>query len=210
MTLRSALFALLLPTTLLGGCGDYRGLESAHQPVVARSDYVLDLATTGYGLAPGEDRRLDGWFASLRVGYGDSISLDDPAGSGSARSAVAAQAASRGLLLADTAPITTGPIAPGTVRVVVTRATARVPGCPDYAQEDGRPNFSARTSSNYGCGMNSTLAVMVANPADLVRGQPGATSVDPLASTKAIDAYRKAEPSGGGGQTVKAESTGGK
>jgi pilus assembly protein CpaD len=58
--------------------------------------------------------------------------------------------------------------------------------------------------------MNSTIAAMIANPADLVRGQPGATSVDPLASTKPIDAFRKAQLSGAGGQTIKSESTGGR
>ena len=78
MVSRSTILALAFTATTLAGCGDYRGVESAHQPVVSRSDYALDLATSGYGLAPGEDARLAGWFASMRVGYGDSISLDDP------------------------------------------------------------------------------------------------------------------------------------
>ena len=210
MTLRPALFALLLPTTLLASCGDYRGLESAHQPVVSRSDYSLDLATTGYGLAQGEDIRLAGWLATMRIGYGDSVSLDDPTGSSVTRNVVATQVASRGLLLSENAPITTGVVQPGTARVIISRATARVPSCPDRSLEDGSPNFSGRTSTNYGCGMNSTIAAMIANPADLVRGQPGATSVDPLASTKPIDAFRKAQLSGAGGQTIKSESTGGR
>ena len=210
MTLRTALLALVLPAAALGGCKEYRGLESAHQPVVGRTDYALDLASTGYGLAPGEEARLAGWLASMQVGYGDAVAVDDPTGSAGARNAVAAQAASRGLLLAELAPVTNGAVAPGTIRVVVSRATARVPNCPDYTTEDGRPNFAAATSSNYGCGVNSTLAGMIANPVDLVRGQPGAQTFDQRASSRAIDAYRKAQPTGGGGQAIKAESTGGK
>lgn len=205
MSKRRTLLTLVLPATLLAGCNEYRGLESAHQPVVSRTDYSFDLATSGYALSPGEDARLAGWLASMRVGYGDTVAVDDPAGAAGVRTAIAAQAASRGLLLADTAPVTAGPVAPGTVRVVVSRATARVPGCPDYYAEDGSPNFSGRTSSNYGCAWNTSLAAMVANPVDLVRGQPGANTLDTATSSKAIDAFRRATLSGSGGQTIKSE-----
>ena len=94
--------------------------------------------------------------------------------------------------------------------MVVSRATARVPDCPNFYGDDGSPNFDAHTSPNYGCGVNSTLAAMVANPVDLVRGQPGANTLDTAASTKAIGAFRSATPTGGGGATIKPESTGGK
>lgn len=211
MTFHRMLFTIALPATLLAGCGDYRGLESARQPVVSRSDYSFDLATSGYGLAPGEDARLAGWLASMRVGYGDTVAIDDPTASAGVRAQIAAQAADRGLLLADTAPVTAGPVAPGTARVMVSRATARVPNCPDFRGEDGAtPNFSARTSANYGCGVNGTLSAMVANPVDLVRGQPGSDSLGAATAVKAIDAYRKAPPSGGGGQNLKSEQAGGK
>lgn len=210
MSFHRTLLMAALPATLLAGCGDYRGLESARQPVVSRADYSFDLATSGYGLAPGEDARLAGWLTAMRVGYGDTIAIDDPTGASGVRTQVAAQAASRGLLLADTAPVTTGPVAPGTARVVVSRATARVPNCPNFTGEDGAtPNFSGRTTPNYGCGVNSTLAAMVANPVDLVRGQPGSDNLGTATAIKAIDAYRKAPLSGGGGQALKTESTGG-
>lgn len=207
--MRIKILALIAPAALLAACdGNHRGLESAHQPVVSRTDYVFDVQSSGYGLAPGEAARLAGWMASLRVGYGDAIAIDDPTNAPAVRQEVAAQAAGRGLLLNDTAPVTAGPIAPGAIRVVVSRATAAVPGCPDFRTDvSGYANFDAHTSSNYGCGVNGTLAAMVANPVDLVRGQPGAGTLDPLASTKAIDAYRKAQPSGGGGQNLKTEST---
>lgn len=210
MTFHRTLLLAALPATLLAGCGDYRGLESARQPVVSRTDYALDLNTSGYALAPGEDARLAGWLSTMRVGYGDTVSVDDPSGAAGVREQIGAQAADRGLLLADTAPVTAGAIAPGTVRVVVSRATARVPNCPDFRGEEAGVNFSARTSANYGCGVNSTLSAMVANPVDLVRGQPGSDTLGPATAVKAVDAYRKAVPSGAGGQNLKSESAGGK
>lgn len=206
---RSPILTVLLPAALLAGCGtSNRGLESVHQPVVERTDYVFDVATAGYGLAPGEAERLAGWLASLRVGYGDIVALDDPAGGG-ARGEVQAAAARYGLLLADTAPITAGAVTPGTARVIVSRARAFVPGCPDFSRTY-QPNYNAHTSSNQGCASNSNLAAMVANPTDLIRGVPGSDTLDPASGVKAVDAYRKAAPSGGGGTVVKTESTGGK
>ena len=47
-----------------------RGLESVNQPVVQRTDYVLDLPGAASGLGTAERQRLDGWFNSLRLGYG--------------------------------------------------------------------------------------------------------------------------------------------
>ncbi len=210
MSKRSLTFALALPVLLLAGCGGTvnRGLESVHQPIVTRADYAFDLATTGGHLAPGEAQRLDGWLASLNVGYGDSVGIDDPSPyPNPARDEVARQVARYGLLLADTAPVTPQPLTPGTVRVVVSRMSASVPGCPDYSR-NGSHEFEGSTSSNFGCASNTNLAAMVARPQDLVRGQPGAPSIDPATATKAIETFREAKPTGAGG--LKAESTGGK
>lgn len=212
MTTRSLLLASLAPALLLGGCmgTQNRGLESVHQPVVSRSDYVLDLASGGNGLDGGETQRLRGWLGSMRLGYGDRVAIDDPAGAGSAvREDIAAVVASYGLLLGDDTPVTGAPVAPGTVRVVVSRMHASVPGCPDWSRNES-VDYDQNTSSNQGCSVNSNLAAMIANPGDLVRGQGSAEVNDPAVSFRAIDAYRKATPTGGGGTAVKAESAGGK
>ena len=74
------------------------------------------------------------------------------------------------------------------MRVVVTRTTASVPGCPDFSHRS-HTDFQARTSANYGCGTNSTLAAMIADPEDLVRGQ-NADEEDQARASKAIRAYR--------------------
>jgi pilus assembly protein CpaD len=191
----------LAPALVLGACSGTknRGLESVHQPVVSRTDYVFDVNTSGNALAPGEGQRLAGWMASLRLGYGDRVAIDDPNPYGAGvRDDVSAQIARYGLLLSDDTPVTGATIAPGTVRIVVSRMKATVPGCPDFSRTR-QPEFESNTSSNQGCAINSNLAAMIANPADLVRGQPGADTNDTVASSRAIDAYRKATPTGAGG-----------
>lgn len=211
MTKRHLLLAAFAPALLLGGCmgTENRGLESVHQPVVSRTDYLLDLATGPAGLAPGESQRLAGWLASLRLGYGDGVAVDDPSGSRNVKRSVAAATGSYGLLIAEAPPVTGSPLAPGMVRVVITRMHASVPGCPDWSRNESS-EFNGNTSSNQGCSINSNLAAMVANPGDLVRGQTGSGINDPATNYRAVDAYRKAAPSGAGGTAVKAESAGGK
>ncbi|WP_174291289.1 CpaD family pilus assembly protein [Sphingomonas bacterium] len=204
------LLTALAPALLLGGCmgTENRGLESVHQPVVSRSDYLLDLATAPGGLSSGETQRLAGWMDSMHLGYGDHVAIDDPAGDPRAHAAVAAIVARHGLLLTADVPVTGAPVTPGTVRVVISRMHAHVPGCPDWSRNESS-EFNSNTSSNQGCAINSNLAAMIADPADLVRGQPGSGTNDPATSYRAIDAYRKAAPTGAG-NTVKAQGTGGK
>ncbi len=212
MTKRPMLLACLIPalTFALAGCGGTQnaGVESIHQPVVTRTDHVLALDAPGGRLAVGEQQRLAGWLAGLHVGYGDRIAIDDAADADT-RDAVAAMIAGYGLLLADGGPAIAAATPNDTVRVVVSRTTARVPGCNDWSR-DSSVDYAQNTSSFYGCSVNGNLAAMVANPRDLIRGASGDGLNDPAAVFKAIDSYRKAAPGGGGGQTVKSESAGGK
>ncbi|MBS0504100.1 MAG: CpaD family pilus assembly protein [Proteobacteria bacterium] len=182
-----------------------RGIESVHQPVVQRTDYVIDLTTNGYGLATGERERLDGWFRSIDLAYGDRVAVDDPSGSGAARADVQALLGRRGLALTGAAPVTAGAIAPGTARVVVSRAAASVKGCPDWSRPSS-PDFTSSTMSNYGCASNAALASMVADPLDLVQGREGATAIDTMTASRAIKSYLETAPTGK--QGLKNERTG--
>ncbi|TVV70257.1 CpaD family pilus assembly protein [Sphingomonas solaris] len=178
----------------LGGCGPVnRGLESVNQPVVSRTDYVLDVSADALrnGTAAEADR-IDAWFEAMHLGYGDRVAVDDPARSGDegVRDAVATVLARHGLLLSDSTPVTAGEIAPGMVRLVVSRSTAAVPDCPNW-RRSAQPELAQSSMSNYGCATNSNLAAMVANPEDLVRGAAVETN-DPRSVTKAIRAYRDA------------------
>ncbi|HEU0067149.1 MAG TPA: CpaD family pilus assembly lipoprotein [Sphingomonas sp.] len=208
MTKRLLLLAAACPSILIGGCmgTQNKGLESVHQPVVARQDSAIDVALRGNALAPGEGQRLTGWFDSMRLAYGDRIAVDDGgAPAAAAAREVAAIVASKGILLSSDAPVTEMPLTPGTLRVVVSRLQASVPGCPDHSRDTAH-EFGGNTSSNYGCAVNVNLAAMVASPGDLVQGRSSGNGNDPRVNYRAIDAYRKATPTGGGGTTVKAES----
>lgn len=205
----SAKLRILLVATAavaLSACGTRNpGMESVHQPIVQRADYAFDVAAGDGGLSREETDRLAGWMSSLRLGYGDRIAVDANTGAdGAVRDTVAALAARYGLLVSDDVPYTAGQLAPGTARVVVSRMRASVPGCPDHSRVSGI-EYEGNTNSNYGCAVNSNLAAMIARPEDLVRGQPGASTSDPASAFKAIDTYRKAQPTGAGG--LKAEST---
>lgn len=197
--------ALMVGSTLSGCMGGgslsatNRSLDSVHQPVVRMANYVLDVPAPSGSLGPVEMRRVSEWLDAMEVAYGDSISVDDSAvrNARAARDGVAMLIARKGLLLADHAPITGGTITPDTIRVVITRSSAYVPGCPDWSRRMAH-NYGNATSPNYGCATNANLAAMVADPTDLVSGQPGTTN-DPLTATRAINTYRTATPTGANG-----------
>ena len=191
--------ALLLLASAVAGCATPgaapdRGVAAVNEPVLSRATFVIDLAAPGDVIAPEELARLDGWFRGLDLGYGDSIFVDG-AYSDAARAQVAGVAGNYGLMVRPAAPVTAGAVAPGTVRVVVSRNRAEVPGCPNWSVPS-QPNFENRSMSNYGCGVNSNLAAMVANPEDLFHGQEGTGVGDTLTASKAVDFYRKAQPTG--------------
>jgi pilus assembly protein CpaD len=200
--------ALTLVSTLAAcnapGALDNRSLYSVKQPVVARTSYTMDVATTYDGLSIPEQQRLSGWFDSMDLRYGDRVSIEDPLVSGATREAVARIAARHGLLLADGAPVTQGFLQPGTARVVITRTTASVPGCPDWGKRNDA-NYANATSPGYGCAVNGNLAAMVANPEDLLHGQQGTGETVIMSSTKAIETYRDKANTGAG--DLKASST---
>ena len=84
---------------------------------------------------------------------------------------------------------------PGTVRVVITRSLAQVPGCPDWSDKFAS-NLENATSDGFGCAVNSNFAAMVADPEHLLRGAEGTGETVVMSSTKAIQSYRDQEPSG--------------
>ena len=203
----SVALSLSLALGACGGIAQNGSLDSVHQPVVQRNAYVMDLNTdAGGGLTPAESRRLAGWFGALNLRSGDKVALDDPALSGATRAAVEGVAARYGMLLASNAPVTPGYVSAGTARIVVTRLTAEVPGCPDW---EGKSDFNPKnaTSQDYGCAINGNLAAMVADKEHLIHGASGNGETVVMSSSKAIDSYRAAKPTGEGG--LKAASTGG-
>lgn len=200
--------SLALPLALsacIGGVPTNRGLESLHQPVVSHTDYSFDAVAGPGGLEPAEQQRLDGWFAALSLHYGDRLAIDDPMANPATRRDVAAIAGRHGLLVNEGQVVTQGAIAPGGVRIVLTRSQAHVPGCPDWSDKSDSNPLNA-TSRNYGCAVNSNLAAMVANPEDLIHGANGKGRTTVSTGSKAIDSWRDKKPTGAQLQ-LKTEST---
>lgn len=196
--MRSKLIIIALAAASVTGCAmpdqPDTGMAALHVPVVTSANYVFDAAAPSGGLAPGEAERLNGWFQGLDLGFGDRIYIDGsyaPA----ARGQVAAIAGQYGMLVSDGAPVTEGVVQPGSVRVVVSRRRAGVPGCPDWSTPSN-PNFQNKNLSNFGCGVNANLAAMVADPEDLVHGRESSGPVDIRTGAKAVEYYRYTAPTG--------------
>lgn len=190
--------SLGLSLSACGGMPTHRGLESLKQPVVERTNYTLDVRTNQGGLSVPEQQRLAGWFEAMDLRYGDRVSIDDPMTSSATRDHVAQLAARHGILVSEGAPVTSGFVDPGNTRVVITRSSANVPGCPDWSAKSDM-NYNNATSPGYGCSINGNMAAMIANPEDLISGQKGTGETVVAASNKAIGTYRDKAPSGEGG-----------
>ncbi len=195
--------AILLLASTVAGCNTpqvdqpSRGLMAVNQPVVTRSDFAVDLATPDGSLSGYEQARLDGWYKSLGLGYGDTVYVDG-AYADAARADIARVTGKYGLLVSGSAPVTVGNVQPGTVRVIVSRTRASVPNCPNW-DRPAAPDFENHQLSNYGCSVSANMAAMVAHPGDLVHGREGDSLVDGLTASKAIQSYRTSKPTGDGG-----------
>ncbi len=196
--------AIALGLTLslgLAGCGGMpsnSSLYSMKQPVVERTNYTMDVATTPAGLSISEQQRLNGWFETMDLRYGDRITVDDPTSNPAVANAINDLASRYGLIVKGTAPATAGMLPPGQARVVLTRSVASVPGCPDWSAKSDM-NYSNGLSPNHGCASNSNLAAMVADPQDLLEGRKGASETLINTSNKAISTFREATPTGEAG-----------
>lgn len=168
-----------------------RSVETVKVPVVETSRMTYDLRLGANNQLPEHQARaLAEYFGSIGVAYGDRVSVDDPSPVGAAerRQAIGQILARYGLLLDGTTPVTTGSVPPGTVRVVVTRARAFVPNCPDWSRpSEYEPEAAAW--SNYGCAVRGNLAEMIADPNDLIVGKAYA-GADGQAASSAIGEYR--------------------
>lgn len=197
--LRTALVVSLgLALAGCGGMASNRMLDSVHQPVVSQNSFALDITTGPGGLSSTEQRRLTGWFEAMNLRYGDRVAIDDPLASESTRAGVEQVLGRFGLLISADAPVTPGYVNAGTVRVVLTRATAQVPHCPDWSAHS-ETNVNNATDPNYGCAVNSNFAAMVANPNHLLKGASDQSTTMTMTSNKAIGSYREQKPTGEGG-----------
>lgn len=178
-----------------GGIPTNRTVYSVKQPVVERSAMALSVVTSDDGLPLAEQGRIASWFETVDLQYGDRITVEDPLDRAETRLAVARLAGRYGLMVSEAAPLAASDLPAGQARVVITRSTASVPGCPDW-DTTSDATLSNGVSSNHGCATNSNLAAMIANPEDLIRGQKGSPDTYINTSTQPILDY---EGNTGGG-----------
>ncbi|QIL02790.1 hypothetical protein G7078_08350 [Sphingomonas sinipercae] len=191
---------LLLVASSLSACAQTgeipaaRGVSAVNEPVLSRAAFTYDLSAPAGVLPPQEVARLDSWFRTLNLGYGDSIYVDGPYAD-SVRGQVAQIAGAYGMAVLPSAPVLTGAIGEGAVRVIVSRTRAEVPGCPLWNPAPSF-NYSNTSTPNYGCAVNSNMAAMVANPEDLFHGRDSGGLGDTQTASKAVEYYRTAPPTG--------------
>ena len=196
--LRAAALGIGISLASCGGMPENRSLYSTNQPIVERSNYTLDVRTGPDGLTISEQRRVQDWFETMGLRYGDRVFVDDPVENPATRDDIAELAARRGILLSEGAPVTSGSVDPGVSRIVVTRSDASVPNCPNWSVTTDI-NYTNGIHPNFGCAVNSNVAAMIANPEDLIAGQEGSGETILTGQTRAIDSYRSSTPSGSGG-----------
>lgn len=210
---RAAASALALSLGLgLAACGSgsphNASLNSIKQPVVERTNYMLDVSAGTSGLTVPEKQRVAQWFEMLDLGYGDRVAIDDALASRAVREDIASIAARHGILLSEGTPVTQGFVDPGDVRVIVTRSKAHVPGCPDWSGQFGT-TLGNTMSAGFGCAVNSNFAAMVADPEHLLEGAKGTGETTVMTSNAAISSFRDRKPTGGGGGDLPEVKTGG-
>ncbi len=193
------MMALELSAPALAVEKENRGVQSVHQPVVSYASYTYDVQAGGGTLSAAEAQRLQGWFDSIGLSYGDQVAIVTDAGyySPDLRDGIADVVARHGLLVSEDSSAVAGAAPEGSVRLIVRRAFASVPGCPNWRSK-AESNMSMAASSNFGCAVNSNLAAMVANPEDLVRGQGTDSGLRTAQSNRAITTYREKAPTGAG------------
>lgn len=209
-----ALLPLLLGSAALAGCAStvgpvgYNGIGNPHVAEVAQVTHTLDLATSGSGLAAGEGDRAADWLASIGFGYGDRAYLADGGGNaGAARDQLARSIGRYGLVLSDAAPVTSGLVAPGSVRLVVLRAEATIAGCPAWR---GTDTMLGRDARGFGCATAANMAAMIADPNDLLAGKSAPdTGSSSATAVKAINAQTEAAGTSDGGTRVERITAGG-
>lgn len=200
--LRTALIAAAaLPLANCSEEGPYnRGLTSVHQPVVTYATYLYDVRIDeGSGLSASEQGRLAGWLDSLGVAYGDKVAIATGGAAIplSAQQDIADMLGRRGMMVGEDSSAVAGIAPAGSVRLILRRASASVPGCPDWRSKQ-ESDMVGGASSNFGCATNGNLAAMVANPEDLVRGESTNSDLRTATSTRAIETYRAKAPTGAG------------
>lgn len=166
---------------LVGGCAqdltDYSAAQSARDILVrwVSVDHPVLFEQNASVLSESEQFRLDTFVSGLSLRESDRFMVDVGAAneSGSltdARTLEVAQRLRRHWPGARVTQVAQGTAPSRGVRLVVNRYVAVPPNCPDWSRPSAR-NPGNVNDSNFGCAAATNLSLMIADPADLVRGR---------------------------------------
>ncbi len=171
---------LLVGMLLVSGCGTNAPAETGwSDPVPLKQnkvefvnlDYDVHFAPRSKAPAAGEVDGLSAFLKESAVGDGDTLTVAGPGTSMLAAQRKAAVLADLNHRHIRAVAATDSGVASDAVQVRVGRAVVTAPRCPDWSKPEA-DNSTNSPSSNFGCATESALAMMVADPADLVRGKP--------------------------------------
>lgn len=166
---------------LVGGCAqdlsDYSAAQSAKDIQVrwVNVDHPVLFEQGASVLSESERFRLDSFVGSLSLRDSDRFMVDVGTTSGDgaltdARVREVAQRLRRHWPGAKVMQVEQGAAPARGVRLVVGRYVAVPPNCPDWSRPSAS-NPGNLTDSNFGCAAATNLSLMIADPADLVRGR---------------------------------------
>ncbi len=182
----------------LGGClpiNEWHPSETDRRGSVdlVKMDHQVRFAGDAATLSAKERGRLDRFVDTVDLGYGDIVTvamMGDAAMTRRRAQLVRAHLSAR-KISSQLVARQPGDGAEGAVAVSVSRHVMTPPQCPDWTKNATQDIFSEQ-SSNFGCASAHALSVMVANPADLVRGRrPGAGDGEAL--SLGIRRYREGD-----------------
>lgn len=192
----------------LGACtpslAQYQGISELkrNEVTMVRLKHTVNF-DSGTALGAMEQAAIEDFLVVNRFGYGDVLSLDlgdtgDPNEMAEKWFAVYEFLKTHGLHLQPDAPITGAAPTSGSGILIVERYIVSTPVCEQFA--DGPdPNWANATSPGFGCTTTALLGLMIADPADLIDGNPDAPP-DAEKAAKAIrELYRRPLRRGRGG-----------
>jgi pilus assembly protein CpaD len=138
-----------------------------------------------------EAARLAAFMRDREVGYGDQILLMPGEGRLAQRrqDAVASAFARAGLRVLRDVRIEQVAVPANELRVVVGRHVVTPPTCPNWSKRPDE-DFSNTQSSHIGCATATNLGLMIANPSDLLAGQPTSPADGELNALR-VESYRR-------------------
>lgn len=177
MHIRPAIIAPVL-ALLLAACApqaaQWSGAESSKEIKVEWVNFRHDVSFTTGQAAPSdfERARFQSFLAQMRMTPSSRVAVAAAAGPLAAPRAEAIMAllAEQRIESTSLARGSVGDLGPGSVAVIIGRYVATPPNCPDW-RKPANQNFQNSPSSNFGCATAANLALMVEDPADLLRGR---------------------------------------